>query len=241
MTLITNLVCEYRANPLGIDVVAPRLAWQMQSDRQGARQTAYRILAATDLSTLRAGNADLWDSGKIETDQSIHIPYAGQRLSSRQRVYWQVTVWDETGQPNDSDPAWFEMGLLERRDWKGEWIGAALTGGPRSTIPAPFLRRSFQLDGAIKSARLYVTALGLHECSINGQRVSEDVFAPGWTDYSKRVLYQVYDVTQLLSEGANVIGAILGDGWAVGHIGWHHRQTLFRPAPPARPIGDHNG
>ena len=227
MTLITDLVCEYRANPLGIDVAAPRLGWQLQSDRQGARQTAYRILAATDLSALCDGNADLWDSGKIETDQSIQIPYAGQELSSRQRVYWQVTVWDETGQPNDSDPAWFELGLSERGDWKGEWIGAALTGGPRSTIPAPFLRRSFQLGGAIKTARLYVTALGLHECFINGQSVSQDVFTPGWTDYSKRVLYQVYDVTHLLGEGENVIGAILGDGWAVGHIGWHHRQHYF--------------
>jgi alpha-L-rhamnosidase len=124
-----------------------------------------------------------------------------------------VTVWDETGQASHSDPAWFEMGLLERSDWQGEWIGAALTGGPRSTIPAPFLRQSFQLDGATKTARLYVTALGLHECSINGQPVSKDVFAPGWTDYGNRVQYQVYDVTGLLHQGENVIGAILGDGW----------------------------
>jgi alpha-L-rhamnosidase len=220
MTSITNLVCEYRPNPLGIDVTAPRLGWQMESDRRGARQTAYRILAASDPLWLREGQADLWDSGKIETDQSIHIPYAGMQPSSRQRVYWQVTVWDETGQAGHSETAWFEMGLLERSDWKGEWIGAALTGGPRTTIPAPFLRQSFQLDGAIKAARLYVTALGLHVCSINGQSVSEDVFTPGWTDYGNRVQYQVYDVAHLLGEGVNVIGAILGDGWAVGHIGW---------------------
>jgi alpha-L-rhamnosidase len=227
MTSITNLVCEYRPNPLGIDVTAPRLGWQMESDRRGARQTAYRILAASDPLWLREGQADLWDSGKIETDQSIHIPYAGMQPSSRQRVYWQVTVWDETGQAGHSETAWFEMGLLERSDWKGEWIGAALTGGPRTTIPAPFLRQSFQLDGAIKAARLYVTALGLHVCSINGQSVSEDVFTPGWTDYGNRVQYQVYDVAHLLGEGVNVIGAILGDGWAVGHIGWHHRQHYF--------------
>jgi alpha-L-rhamnosidase len=199
----------------------------MQSDRRGARQTAYRILAASDSQRLSKGDADLWDSGEIETDQSIHIPYAGQELSSRQRVYWQVTVWDETGQASHSDPAWFEMGLLERIDWKGEWIGAALTGGPRSPIPAPFLRQSFQLDGAIKTARLYVTALGLHECSLNGRPVSDDVFAPGWTDYGNRVQYQVYDVAALLHQGENVIAAILGDGWAVGHIGWHHRQKYF--------------
>lgn len=227
MTLITNLVCEYRTTPLGIDVFAPRLSWQLQNTRQGTRQTAYRILAASDPHLLYEGNADLWDSGKSETDQSIHIPYEGWELRSRQRVYWQVTVWDETGQVNHSEITWFEIGLLDRDDWKGAWIGAALTGGPRSTIPAPFLRQEFYIDGTIKTARLYVTALGLHECSINGMRVSEDVFAPGWTDYHNRVQYQVYDVTHLLGEGANVIGAILGDGWAVGHIGWHHRQTYF--------------
>jgi len=227
MKSIINLISEYRLNPLGIDVIVPRLGWQMQSDQRGARQTAYRILAANDPQSLREGKADLWDSGKIESDQSIHVPYAGQALSSRQRVYWQVTVWDENGEALNSDVAWFEIGLLERNDWKAEWIGSGLTGGPRTTIPAPFLRKSFQLDDAIKTARLYVTALGLHECSINGQPVSKDVFAPGWTDYNNRVLYQVYDVTHLLSEGANVIGAILGDGWAVGHIGWHHRQTYF--------------
>ena len=160
MTSITNLVCEYRPNPLGIDVTAPRLGWQMQSDRRGARQTAYRILAASGPQRLREGEADLWDSGKIETDQSIHIPYAGKEPSSRQRVYWQVTVWDETGQASHSDPAWFEMGLLERSAWQGEWIGAALTGGPRTTIPAPFLRQSFQLDGEIKTSALVCDRLG---------------------------------------------------------------------------------
>jgi alpha-L-rhamnosidase len=227
MTSITNLICEYRPNPLGIDVSAPRLGWQMQTDHRGTRQTAYRILADDDLQRLLAGEAGLWDSGRIESDQSIHINYDGPKLSSRQRVYWQVTVWDETGQESHSAPAWFEMGLLERSDWKGEWIGASLTGGPRSTIPAPFLRRSFQLSCKVKTARLYVTALGLHECSINGQPASEDVFTPGWTEYADRVQYQVYDVTGLLRQGENVIGTILGDGWAVGHIAWHHRQKYF--------------
>lgn len=227
MFQVKNLVCEYHVNPLGIDCVAPRLSWQMHSDRQGARQTAYQVLAADSAHLLHAGQAILWDTGRVESDQSILIAYAGTPLRSRQRVYWQVTVWDELGQAVSSDPAWFEMGLLERREWQGEWIGAALTGGPRSPIPAPFLRRSFQVAGAIKAARLYVTALGLHECSLNGQSVSGDVFAPGWTEYRNRVQYQAYDVTNLLRVGANVLGVVLGDGWAVGHIGWHHRQTYF--------------
>ncbi len=227
MTLITNLMCEYRSTPLGIDVTVPRLSWQMETNRRGARQIAYRILAASTVEQLNKGIADLWDSGKIETHQSAHIPYAGTELISRKRVYWKVIVWDENQQENHSDSSWFEMGLLNRTDWKGEWIGAALSGGPRSTIPAPLLRRSFQIDGPIKIARLYVTALGLHECSINGHAVTEDVFAPGWTDYNISVQYQVYDIKHLLGEGENVLGVILGDGWAVGHISWHHRQTYF--------------
>jgi alpha-L-rhamnosidase len=225
MTAITNLRCEYRSNPLGIDVVAPRLSWQWQTDRPGVRQTAYRLLAASDPSLLAEGQADLWDSGQVESDQSVHVAYAGQRLGSRQRVYWQVTGWDESGQASQGEVAWFEIGLLKQSDWKAKWIGAALTGGPRTNVPAPYLRKSFSLADGVESARLYVTALGLYECSINGQLVGEDVFNPGWTDYSKRVQYKVYDVTGLLQEGDNVLGAILGDGWAAGHVGMGARQN----------------
>ncbi len=222
MTRITNLTCEYRTNPLGIDIMRPRLSWQMQTDRQGARQIAYHIQAGSSVEGL--GVSDLWDSGKIDSDQSVYVTYGGPRLGSRQRVYWTATVWDETGQANQSDPTWLEMGLLKRTDWKGKWIGATLIGGPRSTIPAPYLRKAFILPEGVKSARLYVTALGLYECSINGQSVSDDVLNPGWTDYRKRVRYKVYDVTNLLHNGENVLGAILGDGWAVGHVGWYNRQ-----------------
>ncbi|MBI1281577.1 MAG: Bacterial alpha-L-rhamnosidase [Anaerolineaceae bacterium] len=220
MTTITNLKTEYLENPLGIDVTSPRLSWQLQSDAAGARQTAYQIKAGSS-----EGQADLWDSGKVDSDQSIHVVYAGKALASRQRVYWSVTVWDEAGSSTQSEKTWFEIGLLARDDWKGEWIGTDLRGGPRSLIPAPMFRKSIQLASAPQSARLYVTALGLYECSINGKQVSDDVFNPGWTDYSKRVQYKVYDVLDLLQEGENVIGAMLGDGWAVGHISWNHRQS----------------
>ncbi len=220
MTAITHLICEYRTNPLGIDVVLPRLGWQMESDAVGAKQTAYQVRAGSS-----AGQADLWDSGKVVSDQSVHVVYAGKPLASRQRVYWYVTVWDESGSASTSEVAWFELGLLARSDWHGDWIGTDLRGGPRSLIPAPMFRQTLSLDSAPKSARLYVTALGLYECSINGAPVSDDVFNPGWTDYSKRVQYKVYDVVDLLRQGENVIGAMLGDGWAVGHISWNHRQS----------------
>lgn len=224
MTKISNLTCEYRTNPIGIDVTSPRFSWQLQTDRRGAKQTAYHVLAASSANLLKEGNADLWDSSKQESDQSIHVTYAGKKLSSRQRVYWKVTVWDETGASNESETAWFEMGLLKRSDWKAKWIGAALAGGARSTIPVPFLRKSFKVPKSVSSARLYVTALGLYECSINGQTVGDDVFTPGWTDYNKRIQYQVYDVTNLLHEGDNALGAMLGDGWAAGFVGLGNRQ-----------------
>lgn len=224
MTPITNLACEYRKNPLGIDVTNPRFSWQLQTDRRGAKQTAHRILAASQANLLSEGKADVWDSGKQESDESVQVSYAGNKLSSRQRVYWKVIVWDETGRANESEATWFEMGLLKRSEWKAKWIGAALSGGARSTIPVPFLRKTFNLSKSVSSARLYVTALGLHECSINGQEVSNDVFAPGWTDYNKRIQYQVYDVTKHLHEGENVLGALLGDGWAAGFVGLGNRQ-----------------
>ncbi|MFZ4815038.1 MAG: glycoside hydrolase family 78 protein [Phototrophicaceae bacterium] len=225
MTNITHLICEYRTTPLGIDVQRPRLGWQMHTDRIGARQTAYHIRVATQLDGLTGGNADLWDGGKVSSDQSVHVVYAGLPLTSRQRAYWQVTVWDETGVASTSEPTWFEMGLLEATDWQAQWIGTAFAGGVRSAFPVPYLRKPFTLPSAVASARLYVTALGLFECSINGQTVGQDVFAPGWTDYHKRVQYLTYDVTDLLQQGDNAIGAVLGDGWATGYIGWLHRQN----------------
>ena len=225
MTPVTRLTTEYRNNPLGIDVAVPRFSWQLATERQGARQTAYRVVAASKAQLIDNHGADLWDSGKIESDQSVHVPYGGQPLSSRQRVYWRVTVWDENDLPISSDSAWFEMGLLTQEDWQAQWIGTPFAGGARSTFPVPYLRKPFALPAAVASARLYVTALGLFECSINGQVVSNDVFAPGWTDYSKRVQYLTYDVTALLRRGENVIGAVLGDGWAAGYIGWLHRQN----------------
>ncbi len=225
MMLITHLTTEYRDNPLGIDVAHPRLAWQLHTDRPGARQTAYRVLAASQLELLRAGQPDVWDSGKIDSEQSVQVVYAGQALQARQRVYWHVIVWDETGAAVQSDSAWFEVGLLNSADWQAQWIGSAFAGGARSTFPVPYLRKNFTLPAEVVAARLYVTALGVFECSINGQTVGADVFAPGWTDYHKRVQYLTYDVTALLQSGANTLGALLGDGWAAGYLGWLHRQN----------------
>jgi len=221
-----NLRCESLVSPVGLDVHHPRLSWMLPTlTRRGVRQSAWRVLAASSLKRLAANEADLWDSGRVEGADSILIPYSGAPLSSRATVYWKVQVWDDSEMTSDwSDPAYWEMGLLSDSDWNANWIASPLAGGARSTIPAPYLRKEFTLEGKVSSARLYVTARGLYEFSLNGQRVGNDIFTPGNTDYAKRIQYQVYDVSNLLQPGVNAAGAILGDGWYCGYIAWRDRQ-----------------
>ncbi len=229
MTITSNgvyhLTCEHRKNPQGIDITNPRLSWKLRGQQRGIYQTAYRITAAESSTDLDEQRWLLWDTGRVESDQSVLIPYAGPSLTSGQRVYWRVTVWDNYGNELQSESVWWEMGLLERSDWQAKWIGDSLVGGPFTTSPAPFLRREFTLTKHVAKARLYATALGVYECHLNGTKVGDDVLTPGWTDYRTRIQYQVYDVTGHLQPGGNVIGVILGDGWAVGHIAWVGRQN----------------
>lgn len=209
-----HLTCEYLTNPIGIDVVQPRFSWWLDDPSPNAYQTGYQI---------RADNG--WDTGKIGSDQSTHVPYKGPVLQSRDRVTWQTRYWDARGKPSAwSQPATFEVGLLHANDWHAQWIAAPWVGGPKTSSPCPFMTKTVRLDSPVKSARLYITALGLYDCSINGQVVSDEVFAPGWTDYDKRIQYQTCDVTKLLRTGRNRIDVVLGDGWAVGHVAWNPRQ-----------------
>ncbi len=379
-----RLRCEFMVNPVGIDEVKPRLSWQMRAGsggERGQRQTAYQVLVATRENLLGVGRSDLWDSGKVESDQSAHVVYSGVPLPSGRRCFWKVRVWDRNGRDLGwSQPAFWEMGLLQPGDWKAQWISVDLaegdsapltgaswiwhpegntpaagerffrrqvalpvgarirsarftftaddqftlfvngkqaakssgqtdawrqpktgdlgpflapgvntiavaarnTGGPAGLIgritvefdkgkpfgivtdglwktsreagsgwqeagfddaawtttariiarfgqspwtglaapdPARYLRRSFVLRKPVQRAVLYATALGVYEPYLNGRRIGEDIFAPGWTDYRKRVRYQTYDVTRLLRRGDNALGLILGDGWYAGHVG----------------------
>ncbi len=221
------LRCEYLRNPRGIETRDPRLMWRIEDERAGACQTAYRIRAASSPEKLEQNAPDLWDSGKIDSDATANVAYEGPPLNTGQDVYWRVQTWDLNGEPGeDSETARWEMGLLAREDWRGaQWIGSGLAGDRHTPAPCPYLRRSFKLDGGVHSARLYITALGLYEATINGKPVSDSVFSPGWTDYRRRVQYQVYDVTSLLQYGENVVGAALGDGWYCGHVAWSGRQN----------------
>jgi alpha-L-rhamnosidase len=214
----THLRCEYKIDPLGIGETRPRLFWLFETDRSGAKQTAYQIECGASPEFLGG-----WDSGKVESDETTHIPYGGPALVSRERVYWRVKAWDEHGKEGEwSDPAFFEAGLLDASDWTAEWIGARISGGARTAAPVPFFRTEFDINFTPVRARLYVTARGVYEARLNGQRIGDDYFAPGWTDYRKRIQYQVYDVE--VQRGRNALGAILGDGWFCGNVEWRGRQ-----------------
>jgi len=403
---VKKLRCEYRANPLGIDVVEPRLSWILESDQRGQMQTAYQVLVASSEDNLNSNKGDLWNSGKVRSDQSIHIPYNGAEMASRMHCCWKVRAWDKDGKVSAwSEPAFWTMGLLDAEDWKAKWIGydapapayrekpqpdlltfegcrwvwfpegepqksapigtrffrrdidipsdrkiklarfklamdnegtlfvngqmvqkfsgwappytldvteklkagvnclsisaenqgdkpnpAGLAGklliefesgdavailidhfwkvsnteqegwkssdfddtawvdagemveigaAPWGQIekqdlvlpPPPYLRKTFTTDKPIERATVYASALGLYELRINGQRVGEDYFTPGWTDYNKRVYYQTYDVTNLLKSGDNAIGAILADGWYAGYLGFGKKREHYGSKP----------
>jgi len=290
--IINTLRCEYLQNP--------RLSWILASPQRGETQKAYRILVASSVGLLNADTGDLWDSGKVESDESSQIPYAGKALTSRDQCFWKVVAWDQNNIPSPwSSTGQWEMGLLQPTDWSAQWIAKPSTAAGTNTSfvihraiyetvngdngvdvtatllsrfkkgrlnvyvnndnmgvdPAskrmkqlrveyddhghsftreiqenqllrlpeassvPYLRKTFTLTSPIQRAVLYVTALGLYEVHINGQRVGDHLLAPDWTDYRKRVRYQAYEVTSLLKTGPNAIAALLGNGWFSGHIG----------------------
>ncbi len=377
----TELRCEYQPTALGTDVLVPRFSWKLQDERRGARQTAYRILVATDEARLRNDSADVWDSGVVESDQSVHVPYRGPALESRTRYFWKVRVWDQEGKASPwSDVAWWETGLLHPDDWQAKWISAGEPGRmegeidllgkwiwhprekgiektvffrktfvlpPKSELDTMYVsitadnrftlflngeemgsgsnwrevktydahlfvkerenvlavaaantsgdvcglianfhakrkdgsviqvytdrswktsdtespgwtglgfddsswetavevasygeppwgrfggqyvpprsqmvRKEFELRAPVRRARAYVTGLGAYCLFLNGRRVSQDVLTPGWTDYRVRIQYQTYDVTGLLKKGKNAVGALLGNAWWCGELGW---------------------
>ena len=213
-------VCEYHSNPIGIDLANPRLSWQIISDGDNVQQTAYEIRVAGSSKSFNKKDQLLWNSGKVESDQSVNVSYNGSPLKSMNRVYWQVRIWDNTNKVSEwSEPAFWEMGILEPQAWKASYIGLKEVNEAGKSRPAQYFRKEVSFTKKVKSARLYITSLGLYEVFINGEKVSNDLFSPGWTSYTKRLQYQTYDVTSLVKVNTS-IGAILGDGWYRGSIGW---------------------
>ncbi len=226
--LVTNPICEYKVNPIGIGVSQPRLSWKIVSDQRATMQAAYQIRCAGSAAALQAGNDLLWNTGKVESDQSLHVNYGGPALQARQRVYWQVRVWDAQDRVSAwSEPAFWELGLLSPADWQAQWIEPDLTEDRSTSNPCPMLRREFNSTSPVRKARVYMTSHGVYALSLNGQRVGEDLFAPGWTVYPKRLQVQTYDVTEMLKSGANCIGVTLADGWYRGRLRQANRRNLY--------------
>ena len=224
---IIEMACEHRQNPVGVDVLNPRMSWKLKSSERNFLQTAYQIRVATT-STFEKKNL-VWDSQKLPSGVSILQSYQGQTLQSGKPYFWQVKVWDNQNRESAwSNTASWEMGLLAQTDWKAQWIEPTTQALPElDKSPASMLRKNFSLKGKIASARAYVTSHGYYELSLNGQKVGNEVLTPGWTSYSKRLQYQVYDVTNMLRSGANAVGAMLGEGWYRSNLGWINNKGFY--------------
>jgi len=215
---VTELTCNYSVNPLGVETPEPRLAWRIDSPARGVRQAAYRVLVASTPEQLAGNGSDLWDSGVVASAQSVQLRYAGKSLRSRQRCHWKVWVAtvDATRQTNEawSEPAVWEMGLRQERDWTAKWIAGKKSHPAETTVePAPLLRRVFRVAKPVASARLYIIGLGYYEAYFNGTKAGDEVLAPSVTCYDKSVHYQTLDVTSLIRKGGNALGVVLGNGW----------------------------
>ena len=225
---VASLRTNHETTPLGTDGQAPCLAWTLSGTERDVRQTAYRIQVAESPAALADGENLVWDSGKVNTDQSAHHAYDGPELEARTRYYWRVRVWDGDGRPSGwSDATWWETGLLGPDDWTAQWIEPGWTKDASEPLPSPMLRTEFSVEGEVADARLYVTSHGLYEMHLNGERVGDRVFTPGWTSYDHRLPYQTYDVTDLLTSGENALGARLGDGWYRGYIGFQGQHDYY--------------
>ena len=226
-----NLKCEYLINPIGIDSENPRLTWQLKAERQGASQKVYKVIVGTDSAEVSDGKGNIWESGKVKSSL-MPVIYQGPKLKPFTRYYWGIKILDEGGKwSNLSEVAFWETGMMKQENWKGAWI----TDTPDYNLkPAPYFRKTFELQKNVKSARAYIAVAGLYELYLNGFRVGDHRLDPMYTRFDRRTLYVTYDVTKSLKEGENVLGVILGNGW------YNHQSTTepwyFDKAPwRARP------
>ncbi len=234
-------VGESFRNPVGLNLENMSFSWKLPPIRKGISQSAYQIEVFDSYGKL------LWNSAKVESNQSIKLPYGGRQPFSRERLTWRVRVWDENGDISEwSDTASFESGLLTNAEWKGKWIsttqqpeifteerkkGDSLRKCKILKLPPTLFRKEIRLGPSIKTARLYVTARGIYQIYVNGQKAGKDFWSPGWTDYDKRVQSVTYDVTSLVSEGKNAIGAYLAAGWYAGRLGWNFDACNYGTKP----------
>ena len=212
---VTDLRTERLVNPMSIDTPTPRLGWRIETNTNDVKQTCYHLIVSSTPEKAQALDGDLWES-IVDTDQSQWISYQGKPLRSNTRCYWRVKVSTNKGDSDWSDVAMWNVGLLYEADWQGRWIGLDRKMSwdeetEHSRLSARYLRKEFELDKQVAKATLYICGLGMYEAFINGKRIGDQVLAPAPTDYRRTVLYNAFDVTQLLDKN-NAIGVILGNG-----------------------------
>jgi len=213
--LSVKLQVEHLRETLGVGTAHPRLSWVIETDVHDWYQSGYEI------EEYRIDGQLIDQTGRVESDQSVLVPWPLSPLSSRERVSVRVRVWGKDGMASEwSDLVSIEAGLLSHSDWSARFISPDWDEGTIQSNPAPYLRCDFELRAGIQSARLYITSLGLYKAELNGQVVGDHEFSPGWTVYDERLRYQTFDVTAMLNDGKNALGAILGDGWFRGRIGF---------------------
>jgi alpha-L-rhamnosidase len=221
---VRNLTTEHKKNPLGIDVSQPRFSWIVEGTGRSVLQISYTIQVSTDAKFVKTGI--IWESGPVNSDQSVLVQYNGSAVKSSQKYFWRVKISDNKKRESKwSEAAWFETGLLSTDEWKAKWI--ELPGDTIRYSPSPHFRKEFSLDKAISSATVYITSHGFYELHLNGKKVGDQALTPGWTSYSKRLQYQVYDVTDMITKGKNAISAVLGDGWYRGTLAWGNNWAVY--------------
>ncbi len=216
---VTRLRCEFLQDPLGIDITQPRLSWEITAPGRGVMQTAYQVMVASSKENLEKGDYDLWNSGKIISDSSVNVKYAGSPLTSRMRCYWKVNVWlNDRKDSLVSEKAHWSMGLLNVSDWSAKWTGldsAFSWEDPHAVhtrLSARYFRKDFSAEKKIKKAVVYISGLGIYQLYLDGEKIGKEELSPDPTQYNDRVFYNTFDVTKNISEGKNTIGVILGNG-----------------------------
>jgi alpha-L-rhamnosidase len=238
---ISKLTCEYSENPIAVDTKNPRFSWVLSSKERGQQQSAYQIFVADSKERITQNIGNIWDSGRQQSSQSVHIQYAGNPLKSNQSYYWKVKIWDRQGnESKKSKIATFHTGLLYQSDWIAKWIGSGQKDEPlpqtgfyqnkneQYELPDTIIhngrsvlfRKEFKVNKDVKSAFVFASGLGFYELYLNGQKVENHVLAPAKTNYLKQVLYNCYDVSQKIKKGQNAVGFFLGNGWYNPYKKW---------------------
>ncbi|MHA2184037.1 MAG: family 78 glycoside hydrolase catalytic domain [Promethearchaeota archaeon] len=241
-----DLRCEYLPNPIEIDVPNPRFSWLLEHEQNNQSQSAYQIIVSSDELLSNKEEGDMWDTGKVISQNSLNIEYNGSSLKSNNTYYWRVRWWDRNDtESNFSQISAFGMALLGKTDWKAKWItrtefldkktrrtlqyksgGRDLFGILRE-VNAVYLRKEFKVEKSIKMAKLYICGLGYYVVRINGHRVGDRILDPAQTDYNKIALYSTYDISTHLLED-NAIGVILGNGRCTEHFSYDFPKLIVQ-------------